>query len=175
MTATLARSTSFEAALLGAQEEARRLGHRLVGSEHLLLAVLAAPGAAATVLKALRLEWAAVRATIAELMPGSNRPTEGVLPLTESATAVIVKAEAVAKRLGATVVDTDHLLLGIAQQHEGIGSRVLTDYGATNEKIRNLVERETAERRTHACGQCGAALDATWRYCPFCGTALIAG
>jgi ATP-dependent Clp protease ATP-binding subunit ClpC len=171
---SLSRSEAVTDAVERAADEARRLGHRRVGSEHLLLGVLAEPaGAGKAVLEALRLEWAAVRTEIQGLMPGSGRPIEGDLPLTDSAAGALRQAEAAARRFGASVVDTDHLLLGIARQHEGIGSRVLTDFGATAEKIRLLVERETAERRAQACSQCGAALEATWRYCPFCGTARV--
>jgi hypothetical protein len=65
-------------------------------------------------------------------------------------------------------------LLGIAAQYEGAGARVLLDFGATIEKIRLLVERETVERQTRTCTQCGTALEAAWRYCPMCGTARLA-
>lgn len=174
MESGMQRGAALTNALTRATDEARRLGHRRVGSEHLLLALLAEPaGAAAPVLEALHLRWESVRAEIVDLMPGTNRPIEGDLPLTDSAAGALAQAEAVARRLGAAVLDTDHLLLGISRQHQGIGSRVLTDFGATTEKIRPLVERETAERRTHTCSQCGAALEAAWRYCPLCGTARV--
>ena len=157
-----------------AADEARRLGHRRVGSEHLLLALLAEPaGPTAAVLSALKLEWEAVRAEIQEVMPGSGRPIEGDLPLTDSATAALRRAAAAARRLHEAQVDTEHLLLGIAAQQEGIASRVLLDFGATAEKIRRLVDRETAERQTHTCRQCGTVLEAAWRYCPMCGTARV--
>jgi ATP-dependent Clp protease ATP-binding subunit ClpC len=170
----MGRSPALSDAVARAADEARRLGHRRVGSEHLLLGVLAEPaGAGKAVLEALRLEWAAVRTEIQELMPGSGRPIEGDLPLTDSAAGALRQAESAARRFGASIVDTDHLLLGIARQHEGIGSRVLTDFGATAEKIRLLVERQAAERRANACSQCGATLEAAWRYCPYCGTARV--
>jgi ATP-dependent Clp protease ATP-binding subunit ClpC len=172
----MARSQALADAVTRAADEARRLGHRRVGSEHLLLALLAEPaGGAAAVLAALKLEWTAVRAEIQELMPGSGRPVEGEVPLTDSAAGALRQAEAVARRLGAAAVDTDHLLLGIARQHEGIGSRVLLDFGASAEKVRQLVERETIERQRRACGGCGAALEPAWRFCPFCGTARVSG
>jgi ATP-dependent Clp protease ATP-binding subunit ClpC len=174
MQTDVGRSAALTSTVERAAEEARRLGHRRVGSEHLLLALLAEPdGSAADVLAALKLEWGAVRAEIQDLMPGSGRPIEGDLPLTDSAAGALRQAEAAARRLGAPVIDTDHLLLGISRQHEGIGSRVLTDFGATTEKIRSLIERETAERRTHTCSRCGATLEPVWRYCPLCGTARV--
>lgn len=157
-------------------DEARGLGHRRVGSEHLLLALLAEPeGAAVAPLAALYLQWEAVRAEIHEMMPGSARPIEGDLPLTESAAGTLKRAEAAARRLHAPLVDTDHLLLGIAGQTEGMASRVLLDFGATPEKVRHMVEQETAGRQTQACRQCGRPLEAVWQYCPMCGTARGGG
>jgi ATP-dependent Clp protease ATP-binding subunit ClpA len=168
-------SPALERALERAADESRHLGHRRVGSEHLLLALLAEPeGAVAMVLPALQLEWGAVRAEIQELMPGSRRPVEGDVPLTDSAAGAVKRAEGVARRLRMPVVDTDHLLLGIANQYEGAGARVLLDFGATPEKIRQLVERETTERQTSTCSHCGAHLETAWRYCPMCGTARVA-
>jgi ATP-dependent Clp protease ATP-binding subunit ClpC len=171
MTSAMPRTAAMSAAVALAEEEARQLGHRRVGSEHLLLAVLATGDGNATILRTLHLELPTVRAAVADLMPGTSRPVEGELPLTDSALGAIQRAEAAARRLGSPAVHTDHLLLGIAQQHEGIGSRVLTELGATAEKVRGLVEREAAARQAAPCPQCGAALDPAWRFCPLCGTA----
>lgn len=172
----LTRSAALVSAIGRAAEEARRLGHRRVGSEHLLLALTAVPeGGAARVLAALKVDQPGVLAAVQELMPASRRPVEGEVPLTESAAGALRMAEAVARRLAAPTIDTDHLLHGIARQHEGIGSRVLLDLGASAEKIRQLVEREAAEQRTHGCGACGAVLEPAWRFCPFCGMARLSG
>ena len=174
------RSMDWTPALTGAvaraTEEARHLGHRRVGSEHLLLALLAQPeGAATAVLPALQLGWEEVRAEILEVMPGTNRPITGDLPMTDSAAGALRRAEAAARRLHASEVDTDHLLLGIAAQAEGAGSRILLDFGATVEKVRRLVNQETVERQTHACHTCSTHLEPAWRYCPMCGSARMAG
>ncbi|MCC6627458.1 MAG: hypothetical protein IT340_08670 [Chloroflexi bacterium] len=174
MATPMPRTAALVTAVARAQEEARQLGHRRIGSEHLLLAVLATGDGVAAIQTALHLELATVRAAVADLMPGTSRPIEGELPLTDSASSALVRAEAAARRLGAAAVDTDHLLLGIAQQHEGIGSRVLTDLGATTEKVRGLVEREAAARQAAPCRQCGAVLDPSWRFCPHCGVARAA-
>jgi ATP-dependent Clp protease ATP-binding subunit ClpC len=168
------RSPALARAIERATEEARRLGHRRVGSEHLLLALLVAPeGPVRDVLAALRLGEEAVRSEILQVMPGSSRPVAGDLPFTESAAGALRRAEAVARRLRAALVDTDHLLLGIALQVEGAGSRVLLDFGATVEKIRTLVEQEAAEHASNACARCGTPLERAWRYCPMCGTARV--
>lgn len=172
--ARLEHSPALQRAVARAADEARRLGHRRVGSEHLLLALLVQPeGAVTTLLTALQLEWVAVRAEITAIMPGSSRPIEGDLPLTDSAAGTLQRAEAIARRLGVPLVDTDHLLLGAATHHEGLAGRVLLNFGATAEKIRQLVERETAERLTNTCSQCHTHLEPAWHYCPMCGTARL--
>jgi ATP-dependent Clp protease ATP-binding subunit ClpC len=171
---SLSWSPELERVVQRATEQARSVGHRRVGSEHLLLALLAQPeGAVTSVLEALRLKFDEVRAEIMEVMPGTSRPIEGNLPMTESAAGALRRAEAVARRLKAEQVDTDHLLLGVAAQHESAASRVLLDFGATTEKVRRLVEEETRERQTQACRECGQALEPAWRFCPMCGTSRV--
>ena len=115
----LSQSQAVADAVARAADEARRLGHRRVGSEHLLLGVLAEPaGAGKAVLEALRLEWAAVRTEIQELMPGSGRPIEGDLPLTDSAAGVLAMPDtlSVARLPGVAVALRVAILLPVGAE-----------------------------------------------------------
>lgn len=167
----LAYSQALAETLTRAERLAQGLGHRAVGPEHLLLALLDAPaGPVALVLESLRLPEATVRAELGDLMPGRQQPVTDHLTLSVSALNALEHAEATARRLHAATVDTDHVLLGIAQGVVSLAARVLLDVGASAEVIRPLVERETAQRLPHLCRQCGHILDQTWRFCPMCAT-----
>ena len=135
-------SDGVRAAMVAAQEEARGLGHDYIGTEHLLLALLAqTDGLAAASLAALgvtREELVArTREVISSEAPNQCEPL-GMAPRLKRA---LELARAEARRLGHRRVETEHLLLAIARLDEGVGARLLRDIGAPPARVREEVAR----------------------------------
>src|SRR2546425_8662246 len=127
-----------------AREEAARLGHDYVGSEHVLLGLLGEEGGqAATVLRAHNVDRAAVRQrVIAELRPGQPGSAAGPdFPYTSPAKKVLEYAMVAARELGHRYVGTEHLLLGLVRDEKGIPARVLADVGLTRDTATDEVAR----------------------------------
>ncbi|MFH1368276.1 MAG: ATP-dependent Clp protease ATP-binding subunit [Elusimicrobiota bacterium] len=110
-----------------AQEEAKRLNHDYVGTEHLLLGLVAmGEGVAAKVLANLGIDLRRVRAEVEKLVgTGENVMLLGEIPFTPRAKKVLELAVEEAQNLGHTYVGTEHLLLGLLREEEGIAARVL--------------------------------------------------
>jgi hypothetical protein len=136
--------------LARSEEEAQRLGHGFVGTEHLLLAIFASPdGLAAQVLAAAGITRAPVETQILALIkPGSGREG-GKLPFTPRAKAAVRSAVEEALRLGHNYVGTEHLLLGLLADKESVAAKVLSELGATAEVIR---ARTDEALREHGAG-----------------------
>jgi Clp amino terminal domain, pathogenicity island component len=123
-----------------AEQEARALGHEAVGSEDVLLGLLAAEEAgAARALKALGVDADAVRRRV-EQGPGSP---EGKLPFSPQAKGVLELSLREALALGHKYIGTEHLLLGLVRQG-GAAADLLADLGADDERVRAEVERQLA-------------------------------
>ena len=123
------------AVLARAREEAARLEHEYVGTEHLLLALARNDeGAAALVLERLNVDREAlIRRVDAAVRPG-GRPASARgsdLPYTSRARVVLEKAMAAAAELNHSYVDTEHLLLGLILEERGIAAQVLSAVGVT--------------------------------------------
>src|SRR6266571_515502 len=117
-----------------AREEAARLGHDYVGSEHVLLGLLGEEGGqAAVVLRGHKIDRAALRQrVVAELRPGRPGTAGGPdLPYTSRAKKVLEFAMVSARELGHRYVGTEHLLLGLLREEKGIPARLLADAGIT--------------------------------------------
>ncbi len=117
-----------------AQVEARALGHLSIGTEHLLLALLAQGGSVAcAVLDELRCNRDDMRARVLSIIgrrgPPSPETTE--LPLTSRAHGALAAAENIADVRGNSYVGPEHLLLGMVHAHEGIGGQLLREAGVT--------------------------------------------
>src|SRR5439155_17387923 len=129
--------------------EARGFGHRYLGTEHLLLAVSAEPGLAATALAELGVSERAVRAAIERIIgPGRSGDTAtlGITPRTKRVLEAAVKE---AKRLGSQrCADPEHLLLALAA-NDGVAGEILAEQNVGEEAIRErlarLLEREAPE------------------------------
>jgi ATP-dependent Clp protease ATP-binding subunit ClpC len=135
-------------ALVAAREEADRLRHAYVGTEHLALGMLrTARGSAASVLAPL--DAVAVAAEIERLAgPGQSSPTEAAdLPYTSRGKGVLELAMREALESGAEDVDVEHLLLGLLREEQGIGGRVLRGAGLELGTARAVVRHMTGERR----------------------------
>jgi len=134
-----------------AQEEAERSRHSYIGTEHLLLGLLREhEGLAAHVLANLRIEIGMVRETVESLLVSNERIViQQIIPTSRVKKVVELSFEE-ARRLGRNYVGTEHLLLGLLIEGEGIAAHVLEDLGATLEKVRAELEQigdtETEER-----------------------------
>src|SRR5512137_1457596 len=132
-----------------AQEEAKRLNHDYVGTEHILLGLVAlGEGMAAKVLYNLGIDLKKVRAEIEKLVgTGDNIMLLGEIPFTPRAKKVLELAVEEAQNLNHTYVGTEHLLLGLLREEEGIAARVLENIGVklndVREEVLNLMSEST--------------------------------
>ncbi len=129
-------------ALLYAQEEARGLGHNYVGTEHLLLGLLREDGgAAAQVLKSMGIENEKIREQVEKLVgKGSFNFTEG-FGYTPRTKRVMELSFYEARNLGHNYVGTEHLLLSLIREGEGVAARILKDSGVDLEHVREQIIR----------------------------------
>ena len=120
-----------------AQHEARRLDHNYVGTEHLLLGLLAeGDGVAAHALDALGVTADAIRARVEEMIGrGECRPS-GTVPFTPRSKKVLQLAGKEAAAMGDDEVGTEHLLLALVDEGEGVAARILADLGADDQRVR---------------------------------------
>ena len=125
-----------------AQDEARLLRHNYIGTEHLLLGLLREEeGVAARVLESLHVTLEEVRGQVARIIGSGEEVTGGMIPFTPRAKKVLELALREAMSLGHTHIGTEHILLGVARENEGVAARILLDYDADAEKIRAAVGR----------------------------------
>jgi hypothetical protein len=123
-----------------AQDEAIRLGHNYIGTEHLLLGLTRQQDAVAgRVLASLGVDLAAVRAGVVHIIGQGDHNVVGPLGLTPRAKKVMELAVDEARRLGHHYVGTEHLLLGLIREGEGIGAGVLDSFGLRLEQVRGAV------------------------------------
>jgi hypothetical protein len=125
-----------------AQEEAERSRHSYIGTEHLLLGLLRVEsGTAYRVLTDLGVDITTVRGVIKSVLGRNERILiQSIIP-TSRVKKVIELSFEEARRMGDNEVDTAHMLLGLVIEGEGIAAHVLTDLGATLEKVRPAIER----------------------------------
>ena len=122
------------------QEEARRLGHSVVGTEHILLGLIAeGEDVAARALLSLGISIDQVRAEVERIIGRGEKPTEGPIGFTPRSKRVLELAFDEARRLGHTYIGTEHLLLGLIREGEGVAAQVLHSLGADLEKVRTQV------------------------------------
>ena len=121
-----------------AQEEARALGHNYIGTEHILLGLLREEeGLAARVLDSLDITIEDVRALVARIVGQCDAVTTGQIPFTPRAKKVLELALREGLSLGHNYIGTEHVLLGLVRENEGVAARILLDFDADAEKIRN--------------------------------------
>jgi ATP-dependent Clp protease ATP-binding subunit ClpA len=129
-----------------AQEEARTLKHNYIGTEHILLGLLREEeGLAARVLESLNLTVERVRAQVVRIVASAEEVTSGQIPFTPRAKKVLDLAWREALTLGYSYIGTEHILLGLVRENEGVAARILSDLDADSEKIRNKVIGMLAE------------------------------
>jgi ATP-dependent Clp protease ATP-binding subunit ClpA len=125
-----------------AQEESRALSHNYIGTEHILLGLLREEeGLAARVLESLDITVERVRAQVVRIVGSGEEVTSGQIPFTPRAKKVLELALREALSLGHNYIGTEHILLGLVRENEGVAARILLDFDADSEKIRNEVIR----------------------------------
>ncbi len=126
--------------LVVAQEEARRLGHNYIGTEHILLGLLEDDeSVAAKALRALDISLDGARAMVTEIIGAGDEPNIGTPPFTPRAKKTLELALREALQLGHNYIGTEHLLLGLVREGEGVGAQVLQSVGVTLERVREEV------------------------------------
>ncbi len=122
-----------------AREEAARLQHGSIGTEHLLLGLLReGEGIAATVLSNLGLDLDAIRHAVENMVAQAGGTlTIGEIPFTSNAKRVLELSVDEARQLGHNYVGTEHLLLGLIREGEGVAAKVLMDMGVDRKKVRD--------------------------------------
>ena len=148
-----------------AQEEARTLKHNYIGTEHILLGLLREEeGLAARVLESLDITVERVRAQVVRIVGSGEEVTSGQIPFTPRAKKVLELALREALSLGHNYIGTEHILLGLVRENEGVAARILLDFDADSEKIRNEVIRmlsgPSGRRQGQGAGAPGAAAGA---------------
>jgi len=123
-----------------AQEEARMLNHNYIGTEHLLLGLIQeGEGVAAKALESMGISLEAVRNQVEEIIGrGTSAPT-GHIPFTPRAKKVLELSLREALQLGHNYIGTEHILLGLIREGEGVAAQVLTKLGADLDRVRNQV------------------------------------
>ena len=122
-----------------AQEEARGLGHGHIGTEHLLLGLLRGEGVANRVLHDLGFEVDAVRAQVADVVGWGEEPLPAQMPFTPGAKKVLELALRESIRLGHNHLGTEHILLGLAREGEGVAAQIMLAAGVDEPAVRCAV------------------------------------
>ncbi|HEV3498592.1 MAG TPA: Clp protease N-terminal domain-containing protein, partial [Actinomycetes bacterium] len=123
-----------------AQEEARHLNHNYIGTEHILLGLIhEREGIAARALTALDISLEAVRGEVTEIVGrGQSAPT-GHIPFTPRAKKVLELSLREALQFGHNYIGTEHILLGLIREGEGVAAQVLVKLGASFDRVRQQV------------------------------------
>ncbi|MQC17715.1 MAG: ATP-dependent Clp protease ATP-binding subunit [Chloroflexi bacterium] len=144
-----------------AQEEAQRFNHSYIGTEHLLLGLVReGDGVAAKVLANLGVELNKVRSAVEFIIGRGDRQASGEIGLTPRAKKVIELAVDEARRLQHSYIGTEHLLLGLVREGEGIAAGVLESLGVNLERVRAETQRILAQSQPQggqATGQAATA------------------
>ncbi|MCR4393634.1 MAG: NDP-hexose 4-ketoreductase, partial [Dehalococcoidales bacterium] len=158
-----------------AQEEAQRFNHANIGPEHILLGIVGEPdGVAAKVLVNLGISLNKVRSAVEFIIGHGEASSRAEIGLSPGAKRVIELAIDEARYIGHNYIGTEHLLLGLLREGEGIAARVLDSLGVTLEKVRAEITRvqeqgisrakpTRAPSRTPALDQLGSDLTAAAR------------
>ncbi len=123
-----------------AQEEARMLNHNYIGTEHILLGLIhEGEGVAAKALESLGISLDAVRSQVTEIIGEGQQAPSGHIPFTPRAKKVLELSLREALQLGHNYIGTEHILLGLIREGEGVAAQVLTKLGADLNRVRQQV------------------------------------
>ena len=131
-----------------AQEEAQRFQHNYIGTEHLLLGLVReGEGVAAKVLSSLGVDLEKVRKAVEHVISRGDRTVLGEIGLTPRAKKVIELAVDESRLLNHNYIGTEHLLLGLIREGEGIGAGVLESFGLSLQEVRAKTIQVLSDRR----------------------------
>jgi ATP-dependent Clp protease ATP-binding subunit ClpC len=140
-----------------AQEEARRLGHNFVGTEQILLGLIGeGTGVAAKVLKSMGVNLKDARIEVEKIIGRGSGFVAVEIPFTPRAKRVLELSLEEARQLGHNYIGTEHLLLGLIREGEGVAARVLENLGVDLSKVRTQVIRMLGETAEVAAGSGGS-------------------
>ncbi len=123
-----------------AQEEAGRLNHNYIGTEHLLLGLIhEGEGIAARALESLGIRLEVVRTEVEEIIGRGSEPPAGRIPFTPRAKKVLELSLREALQLSHSYIGTEHILLGLIREGEGVAAQVLVTLGADLDRVRGQV------------------------------------
>ncbi|MGN0097242.1 MAG: ATP-dependent Clp protease ATP-binding subunit [Corynebacterium sp.] len=123
-----------------AQEEARALNHNYIGTEHILLGLIhEGEGVAAKALESMGISLEAVRTEVEDIIGTGGHPPSGYIPFTPRAKKVLELALREALQLGHKYIGTEHILLGLIREGEGVAAQVLVKLGADLSRVRQQV------------------------------------
>mgnify|MGYP001576661730 CR=1 FL=1 len=127
--------------ILLAKEEAKRFNHDYIGTEHILLGLIReGEGVAAVVLQKMGLNLQQIRMEIEKIVkPGPSMVVSGDIPFTPTAKKVIELSSEEARSLGHNYIGTEHILLGLIREGEGVASQVLVNLGLDLNKVREEI------------------------------------
>jgi ATP-dependent Clp protease ATP-binding subunit ClpC len=130
-----------------AQEEARMLDHNYIGTEHLLLGLVhEGEGVAALALTGMGIQLEAVRWQIEQIIGQGQATSAGHIPFTPRAKKVLELSLREALQLGHNYIGTEHILLGLVREGEGVAAQVLQKLGADLNRVRQAVIRLLGEK-----------------------------
>jgi ATP-dependent Clp protease ATP-binding subunit ClpA len=123
-----------------AQEEARMLNHNYIGTEHILLGLIhEGEGVAAKALEAMEVSLTEVRTLVEEIIGSGQAAPMGHIPFTPRAKKVLELSLRESLQLGHTYIGTEHILLGLVREGEGVAAQVLVKLGADLDRVRQQV------------------------------------
>ena len=123
-----------------AQEEARMLNHNYIGTEHILLGLIhEGEGVAAKALESLGISLDAVRQQVEEIIGQGQQAPSGHIPFTPRAKKVLELADRETRALGHAYIGTEHILLGLIREGDGVAAQVLVKLGADLNRVRQQV------------------------------------
>src|SRR5436305_2183656 len=126
-----------------AQDEARTLRHNYIGTEHVLLGLLREEqGLAARVLESLNVTVEDVRVQVARIVGQGDELTTGQIPFTPRAKKVLELSLREALALGHNYIGTEHILLGLVRENDGVGMRILQGFDADADKVRDEIVKQ---------------------------------
>jgi ATP-dependent Clp protease ATP-binding subunit ClpC len=166
--------------LVHAQEEARLLNHEFIGTEHILLGLMdEGEGVAAKALTSLDIGVEAVRQKVAETTGHPGSPPAGAPPFTPRSKKVLELSLREAMQLGHKYIGTEHILLALLREGEGVGALVLVDLGASLAQVRtrviellSIARYRVAEPATHRGMSETVHRTGDPPFCPHCLTTL---
>jgi len=145
-----------------AQEEAQRFNHNYISTEHILLGLVReSEGVAAKVLSNLGVELSKVRSSVEFIIGRGERPATGEIGLTPRAKKVIELAVDEARRLNHHYIGTEHLLIGLMREGDGVAASVLETLGITLDKVRAETSKVLTQTVQHTQSSGGSARPTT--------------